>query len=470
MMAYGTNLIPVVGHNDSIGWSLTVNYPDVADVFKMTFDHPTDSMKYKFGNDYLTAKTWIDSIVVKTDSGMVKKKYTFMKTIHGPVLKKEGNTFMSYQGTGLDNGGSIPQFYQMSKSKNLKDFKAAISRTAVAFHNIMYADKDGNILYVYNGTIPIRDQSLDWKSPVDGSDPDSKWQGFHSLAELPQVLNPAAGYVQNCNSSPFTTTLGANPRPENFPDYMTNLQPETERAERSKVILDSMKVFSLSTLERAIMDTYVHRANETLPELFAEYEKLVEEDPCRAEKIEAPIKTLKTWDKYAAVDSKATTLYFIYDELLFTSRPAVNWPKVSFLETTIKHLRTDKGTWQVAWGDVMKHQRVQNNADYGVTDSLQHLPLSGGPGGTGIMFCLWPNLFNANVTSRSTGGHSYVAVVEFGKQVKARSIIPYGSSRDPKSKHYFDQAALYAKGKFKSVLFTDEEIEKGLERRYHPGE
>jgi len=335
----------------------------------MTFDHPTDSLKYKFGNDYLTAETWIDSIVVKTDSGMVTKKYTFMKTIHGPVLAKNGDTVMSYQGSG-DKGGSIPQFYQMSKSNNLRDFRAAISRTSVAFHNFIYADKDGNILYVYNGTIPIRDESLDWRNPVDGSDPDSKWQGFHSLSELPQVLNPAIGYVQNCNSSPFTTTSGENPRSGNFPGYMTHLQPDTERAERSKVILDSMRVFSLSTLERAIMDTYVHRAGETLPELFAEYEELVEEDPWRAEKIKAPIEALKAWDKYATVDSKATTLYFIYDELLFATTPAVTWPKVSFLERTVKDLTTDKGTWEVTWGDVMKHQRVQNNADYGVTDSL----------------------------------------------------------------------------------------------------
>jgi penicillin amidase len=329
MMAYGTNILPVVGHNDSLGWSLTVNYPDVGDAFKIAFDHATDPLKYRFDGDYLSAETWQDSIIVKTDSGKIARQYTFLKTIHGPVFSRDGKNAVAYQSSGIERGGTIPQFYKMNRSKGLKDFKAAISRTALAFHNIMYADKDGNILYVYNGAIPVRNNSFDWRKPVDGSDPDSKWQGYHSLEELPQVFNPKSGYVQNCNSNPFRTTSGKNPDKNDFPDYMTNLQPDTERAERSKVILDSLKVFSLSTLEGAIMDTYVHRAGETMPGLFDEYNDLLDEDESRAQRLRGPIEALQKWDKFADVDSKEATLYLYSTSYYSQPRSQKNFRKSS---------------------------------------------------------------------------------------------------------------------------------------------
>jgi acyl-homoserine-lactone acylase len=470
LMAYGANIIPVLGNNQSIAWSLTVNYPDIGDAFKITFDHPSDTLKYRFSDGYLTAETWTDAIRVKTDSGIVSRKYAFLKTIHGPVLSRQGKQGMSYKSVGMERGGSIPQLYQMSKAKNLQDFKAAIANTAIAYHNFMYADKEGNIMYVYNGTIPKRDESLDWTKAVDGSDPRSQWKGYHSLEELPQMLNPKTGYLQNCNSDPFLTTTAENPDASKFPRYMTNLQKDTERGERSRTMLDSMQEVTMEALEQAIMDTYVHRAGETLPELFEEYGRLAKADPARALEIRQPIELLKAWDKYASADSKATTLYFIYDELLFKNPMNGSWPRVAALEQTLELLQKDQEGWRIAWGDVMRHQRTENNSQYGVTDSLEHNPIAGGPGSTGIMFCLWPGSLQDKVTRRSAGGHSYVAIIEFGDKVRAKSVIPYGVSSDPKSPHYTDQAELYAQGKFKTVLLTDEEIDQQLEDRYHPGE
>lgn len=468
MMAYGTNILPVVGHNADIGWSLTVNYPDIGDVWEMTFDHPTDSLKYKYGKGYETAEIWTDSIIVKTDSGFIVRQYSFLKTIHGPVFKKDGNKYYCYNSAGTERGGSVPQFYNMVKSHNMQEFKSALSATSLAYHNVMYADREGNIFYVYNGAIPKRNKNFDWTKPVDGSNTETRWMGYHSFDELPQLTNPESGYMQNCNSSPFFTTKGRNPNASAYPPYMTHHQEHNERAKRSLQILDTLSNISLHTLEEAIMDTYVPTAEQDLPKIFDEYDSLQSIDKNRWEKLQGPINELKRWDRYSTITSVAASLYFIYlNEYMATQQSP--WPSLSALEGAVELLQKDKGKWQVAWGDIMRHQRVPDNNQYGITDSMKSYPLKGGNATTGIMFCVWEGGLNEKVTRRSTGGHSYVSVVEFGKEVKASSIITYGVSSDPGSPHYNDQAEMYSQGKFKRELFTEQEINKNLERRYHPG-
>ena len=470
LAAYGACILPVLGHNPNLGWSLTVNYPDIGDYYEMTFDNPSDTLLYKFGNGYLKADTWIDTIKIKTDKGIVTKTYKFLKTIHGPILKRDNVKMYSYRSSGLEDGGSATQIYKMAKAKNISEFKAAISMTAIAFHNFMYADNKGNIFYIYNGKIPKRDTSFVWSKPINGLDTTSLWKGYHSIDELPQLLNPKCQYLQNCNSNPFKTTKDENPDSLIFPKYMTNLQPDTRRADRSKTILESKEIFSSTDLEKYIMDTYIPYAAILIPELLEEWDSLRIINPSRADGLSVQINMLRKWDYYSKVESIESTLFFVYYELNRTTKPEKDWPKVSYLESVIKTLIKGKGTWEVPWGDIMRHQRATNNDRYGIVDTILSYPLAGGFGGTGIMFCLWPKPLNDTLIRRSTGGHSYVAIIEFGKQVSARSIIPYGNSRNPKSPHYFDQAEMYSKGEFKTINFKRDAIEKNLEVKYHPGE
>src|SRR5262249_22634892 len=158
------------------------------------------------------AVEWQDTIKVKKGKGFEEVKCTFRKTHHGPILEKRSETeYVSAMIGKLYDALLSRQTHRMMKARSFEELRAALDMQDFHIFNQIYADQKWNIFYLYNGIVPRRDPSFDWSHPVDGSDPRTEWQGLHSVAELPQVFNPASGYVQNCNSTPYTTTDDAGP-------------------------------------------------------------------------------------------------------------------------------------------------------------------------------------------------------------------------------------------------------------------
>ncbi|MGH9764880.1 MAG: penicillin acylase family protein, partial [Blastocatellia bacterium] len=202
---------PTIGHNEYLGWSHTVNDPDIVDVYAEKFDNPKDPLAYKYGDGYKEAVQWTETLKIKTAKGVESKSFTFKKTIHGPVVSVKDGQQYTIRLAKLVEGGQLDEWYAMSRAHNIAEFKAAMSKLAVPMFNCVYADRDGNIFYVYNAAVPRRSTKFDWSKPVDGSNPETDWLGYHTFNELPQLTNPATGFVQNCNSTPFMTTTEGNP-------------------------------------------------------------------------------------------------------------------------------------------------------------------------------------------------------------------------------------------------------------------
>ena len=470
---------PSLGYNEHLGWAYTVNDPDIADSWRVTFDDQTRPLEYRFDGSTRTAVQWTETLQVLDGATLTERRFTFRKTHQGPILKKEGPaTFLAVQVAGLFDLNRIVQAWDMVLATNFEQWRTAFSKCAIPMFNVVYADRAGNIFYAYNGSIPIRDLHFDWTKPVDGSDSRTDWKGMHSFDQLPQVLNPKSGYVQSCNSSPFTTTDSAeeNPSPSHFPKYMLeDHNIDMRRAKMSRLILSQTQNLTLDQLQQLAYDTTLYWPMTEIPKLKDVFARLQSANPALHAEVAPYFSHLQDWDFKSTLESTQTTLCIAWYEELYgfgypaeTLKPDYANDRTTWftgLSIAAKKLKSLHGNWKFPWGKVHQLQRIPEQPDVehaGVAFSSwnRSLPIAGTPGPLGIIFTVYstPEIPVIRPKRYSVVGPAYTSVVEFSKPLAGFSISPYGSNGKNDSPHFFDQAALLANKKFKPAWFSREDV------------
>ncbi|MGY8797528.1 MAG: acylase [Longimicrobiales bacterium] len=466
---YGSTLVGLpgvlIGFNDQLGWTHTVNTYDGADLFSMDLADGG----YLFGDEVRAFESRDETILVTgAGGGLREEMLTVRESVHGPVLAAGSGRAVALRVAGLEQPGIVGQWWDMARAQSLAEYEAALSRLQIPMFNAIYADAEGHILYVFNGSVPERSMGDvgTWRGVVDGSDPSTLWTTYHSYDELPRVLDPENGWLQNANDPPWTSTVPQALDPRNFPAYMSPTGMAF-RAQRSANMLINDESITFDEVLAYKHSTLMESADRVLDDLFAAAEGSGDE------MVQQAVAVLSAWDRTVSADSRGGILFEAW--LLAWVRSGSSWgfgwdaampsgtpygmvdPElaVALLSETAARVVAERGSLDVAWGDVHRARR----GDFDV-------PVSGGPGDPHGVFRVAAFQQQADGSRVVNHGDTYYSVMEFTPDgVNARVLLAYGNATQSHSPHIGDQLELYSRQEMRTPWRTRTEIETNLESR-----
>jgi acyl-homoserine-lactone acylase len=473
------------GFNAHLGWMHTSSYSDVADTYIEKVSIKDHELVYEYDKKIRPVKKKEIDIHYTYNGSLLTKHFTTYYTHHGPLMAKRNGQWIAVKANNRDIKGLI-QSFQRTKARNYEEFKKTMELLANTSNNTVYADDKGNIVYWHGNFMPKRDTAFNWRKPVDGSITATEWKGLHTLEELIQVKNPKNGWIQNCNSTPFTVSGTESPKKEKFPAYMAPMG-ENFRGVHATGLLDATEGYDIDKLIATGYDTHLPAFDLLIPALL----KVWEASPVKNDPMAEAIGILRNWDRRCSENSVATTLAVEWGEKIwrniqrtngeddntdqvektkkFAAQPSADI-MLTALQQTLNDLTKRFGTWKKTWGEINRYQRLTGNLTEQYNDNAPSIPSAFTAATWGCLASYVSRTFPGTNKRYGYSGNSFIAAVEFGKKVKAKSLLAGGESGHSDSPHFTDQAEMYTKGQLKEVLFYKEDVLKHAERSYHPGQ
>ena len=207
------------GFNESCGWMHTSSNVDVADIYAEKITTKNNKLFYEYDNKLLPVTEKKITIKYLENGKLIPKTFKTYYTNHGPIMAKREGKWISLKSNNRSMK-SLEQSWVRTKSKSFDDYKKAMDLKANTSNNTVYADKEGNIAYWHGNFVPIRDKKLNWSKVMDGTIPGTQWKGLHDVSETVHSYNPINGWLQNCNSTPYSVAGFNSPKEENYLPYM----------------------------------------------------------------------------------------------------------------------------------------------------------------------------------------------------------------------------------------------------------
>ncbi|MDH5590954.1 MAG: penicillin acylase family protein, partial [Gemmatimonadota bacterium] len=462
------------GFNETAGWMHTSSSVDNIDEFLETVVERDGELFYVYGDEERPVQVKDVTVHYKTDSGMAERTFTVYRTHHGPVVREADGKWVS-MALMEEPMDALIQSYSRTKAKNLEEYLDVMESHTNSSNNTLFADAEGNIAYLHSNFVPVRDDRFDYGRPVDGSDPASDWRGVHSIEESPNSINPANGWAYNTNNWPYSASGANSPRREDYPRYM-DAGSENARGVHAMRVLDGRTDFTLEGLRDAAFDSYLPVFDGVVQALVRDYDALPASDPRKAG-LKDPVDAMRGWDFRWGVESVPTALaVFWADDLVRRSGDARDaagvgmdaWGgelagtagrpfRLAGFAAAAARLEEDFGSWNTAWGEINRFQRLTGDIDQPFDDDAPSTPVGFASGRLGSLASFGARPYPGTKRWYGTSGNSFVAVVEFGERVRAIAVTAGGLHHDPASPHFNDQGERYAAGDLRPVYFHPDE-------------
>jgi acyl-homoserine-lactone acylase len=483
---YGSTLvgIPVLraGFNERVGYVQTNNNPDLEDIYALPLVPGRPESYMHEGRARRIERRRITLEVLQADGSLGSETREYDETPLGPVIHRTVDRVFVVRSINVEWWRQYEGFFELMHADSLDEFRNVLGRRLTVTSNYTYADVDGNILYAWHARLPRRrGDAVDYTLDVPGDTNRLFWRGVHRFRDLPSLLNPPGGYIQNANNPPWWTTLRASIDPTEYPSYIEHGELSL-RAQAVVAALDAAPPLSTDGLLTLKHSSRMRAADLLVPELVTAAQHAQATSPV----LRDGIQTLREWDREANAASPGALLFdrFLSAYSASVETPfAVSWnaaepmttPRgladpaaaLSTLERVVEDVRQQHGSERVAWGDV--HRFRMGDID---------LPGDGAPGRLGVFrvlaFDAGPD--GARVAGRRSMdeplagfGDAWILLVHFTRPVTAWSVLAYGQTTDLRSPHSRDQIRLFAGHQLRPVWFSESAIAANLERRYRPG-
>jgi acyl-homoserine-lactone acylase len=468
----GGPLVGIGGFNRDLGWSTTNNDPELNAIYALDVA-PGGTDRYRLDGTSLPLRRETVTVEFRNGDGISTETREFWSTPLGPVIYRGGGRIYVLRGAGEGDLRESQQYLRMMQAHTLEEWKNAMRMRARVTSNFTYADRAGNIFYLWNASLPSYPHvPLGDTAAVPVARTSDLWTHYVPFDSLPQLLNPPGGYLHNENDAPqyanMHQVLDFSAYPSYFPRPKLGL-----RSQHSLELIDTKNKLSLEEIVQLKHDYHMLLADRVKGDLLA----AVRDGNPGGDVAEAA-DLLARWTNTTAPESKGGALFEVWwrryaDSTAIREPFARPWTEADPLKTpsglsdpararetfawAVAQTRRQWGSFDVPWGDV-------HRARVGSMD----LPAGGCWGDMGCFRVLWWRMA-ADGKWAASGGDGWILAVEFGSEPRAWSILAYGESKRDDSAHHTDQLAMFANGEFKRVLFDQKDVEAGVERRYRPG-
>jgi acyl-homoserine-lactone acylase len=465
----GTNIIGtmypgtpnvLIGVNEHLGWSHTVNYPDKTDVFKLKMKNKkkyiVDDKEYDL--EILKAK-----ITVKFLGIPIKISRRYYKSIFGPTLKNKSG-YYSIRTPTLFNIRALEQWWKMGKAKNFSEFYDAYKMKQIPGFNVGYADKYDTIFYLSNGILPKRAEGYNWKGIVPGDTMETLWTEYYDIEDLPQVIQPNSGFIYNANHSPFkSTSADENP---NEKDYSKTMGYETYDNNRSTRLIELIQSYDKVSYDDFKNIKYDNSFPSKFTYNFMDINLIDQIELDKNHELFEIVNEIQSWDRKTDINSIGAGLYgVLYYKLIYSyadqirklsseDKPVSKEIILSAVSDIKTYLIKHFGKVKVTLGEFQKLVRGDKELPiWGLPDVITAMSSRPYEDGKHKVFA----------------GESYIGLVRFTKDGPVmESVISFGNSDDPFSDHYTDQMEMYSNFQTKKMTFDKEEIYRKAKSIYNP--
>jgi acyl-homoserine-lactone acylase len=470
---YGASLVgsPMlsIGFNQNLGWTHTVNTYDGADLYEVRMTPQGDGYYWNGGIKLFDISR--EKIIIKQPDGATTEEEILVRaTTHGPVISMDQEKLIALRVAGQDQPHMLEQYWDMARAATFEQWLEAQKRLQMPMFTTMYADNAGHIFHLFGGLTPMRSTG-DWKywsGIVPGENSDTLWTRYLPYEQLPKVLDPPTGWLQNANDPPWSTTFPLALNDKAFPPYLApaftymNFRPQ-----RSARLLDETKQYTFDKFVTDSLSTRMELADRVLDELTAFAHDSEEED------VRTAADVLAVWDRCADNQSRGAVLFQEWVEALqrgktFSKLFNIPWSRQE-PRTTPKELNREVA--MEAFREAVrttKQRHGELNVEWGKVHRLRvdgvDLPANGAPGLLGV-FRVTDYSEKRDFHREAIGGDSFMAAIEFTTPVRAQVLLTTGNASQPGSPHRTDQLQLYSQKRMRTPWLTRREVESHLESR-----